>query len=148
MEPIEIINYQQQALDFLNATGTKMTFKFKTFGKHFIDDTSNRAIWRVRLSNSNGSYSFDFGNSIDAGMQEPTEYDILACVTKYEPELIERIKAQLKKGDKLFIGMGTASIDNSKGYQIAEKLALEISSTQYWNDTVQAGFSLSDITKD
>lgn len=66
---------------------------------------------------------------------------------KYEPELIDRIKNQIKQGDKIFIGMGTASVKNKNGENIAEKLAVEIGQTQYWNDTVSAGFSLDDISK-
>lgn len=66
---------------------------------------------------------------------------------KYEPELRERIKRQMRAGDKFFIGMGTASFKNKKDNYVGEELALVLSSTQYWDDTVKAGFNLTDIIK-
>jgi len=79
-------DYNQQALDFLNATSTAITVKWKKYDYHFAGDKQARHIFRVRLKNKLGSYNFDFGQSIAAGAKEPTAYDILACLTKYNPE--------------------------------------------------------------
>lgn len=91
----------------------------------------------------NHKYIADFIDKVNEEASQAAQkvYD------KYQHELIERIKNQIKKGDRIFIGMGTASVENKNGETIAEKLAVEISQTQYWNDTVSAGFLLNDISK-
>ncbi|WP_312697076.1 hypothetical protein [Sphingobacterium mizutaii] len=80
-----VSEYQQQALNFLNATSTSVTIKFKTNGDHFKDGV-NRDIYRVRIKNKLHSFSFDFGQSVagtNAG-EVPTEYEVLACLHKQE----------------------------------------------------------------
>jgi hypothetical protein len=68
---------------------------------------------------------------------------------KHQPKLEQMIKNQLRSGDKFWIGMGTASIENAKGETIAEKLSMELAQTQYWQrNGCEAGFSLNDIKKD
>lgn len=81
---METLDHQQQALDFLNATSTSITFKYKTFGKHFDGDTHGRHIFRVRIANKLGSYNFDFGQSIANRDETPTAYDVLVCIQKYD----------------------------------------------------------------
>jgi len=66
---------------------------------------------------------------------------------KYENELYNRAKAQIKTGDKLVIGMGTAFIQAKNGNYVGEKLAIELAQTQYWSKNVEAGFSLRDFEK-
>lgn len=77
-----ISTYDKQALDFLNATNTAISFKYKTFDFHFEGDKQRRAIWRVTIKNKLSSYTFDFGNSINAGKEQPTAYSVLACLQK------------------------------------------------------------------
>lgn len=84
MKATEETDYNQQALDFLNVTNTSLTIKFKDFGKHFAGDTVNRYIFKCKLKNDLHSYSFDFGQSVAAGKKEPTAYDILAFLQKYD----------------------------------------------------------------
>jgi len=61
----EVSKYQQQALDFLNATNTTMEIKFKEFGLMPWDkDGQKRNIFEVTISNHNHNYTFDFGSSI------------------------------------------------------------------------------------
>lgn len=76
-------NYNKEALDFLNATSTALTIKFKTFGDHFNDGVI-RSIFRCGLKNKLGSYYFDFGQSVSEGSSEPTAYSILSCLQKYD----------------------------------------------------------------
>jgi hypothetical protein len=58
-------NYEQQANEFLQKTGTTFSCEFLRNGKHFDDDTDTRDIYKVTLKRPGfGSYSFDFGQSI------------------------------------------------------------------------------------
>lgn len=57
-------DYQQQAIDFLNSTKSKMEIKFLRNGKHFQDDKNFRDIYEVTISRADRSYSFKFGQSI------------------------------------------------------------------------------------
>jgi hypothetical protein len=81
-----ISTYEQKALDFLNATNTSFSVRYKKYGVHFAGDKESRHIFRVTLKNDIHRYSFDFGQSIAAGSTPPTAYDVLACLTKYDPE--------------------------------------------------------------
>lgn len=82
-------NYEQQAIAFLNDTNTSLTIKYKAYGSHFTGETEKRHIFRCRLKNDLGSYNFDFGQSIAAGKEQPTAYDILACLQKYDVGSLE-----------------------------------------------------------
>lgn len=86
-----ISSYQQQAIDFLNATGTKFSAKFKHTGYYFPDDKDTRNIYTIRLQRGKKSYSFTFGQSMASSEigEEPTAYDVLACLTKYDPGTFE-----------------------------------------------------------
>lgn len=89
---METVNeHQKQALDFLNATSTSLTIKFKKYGPHFEGDKQSRNIYRCRLKNELGSYNFNFGQSIDGTQkgEAPSAYDILTCLTKYDPVSFE-----------------------------------------------------------
>lgn len=122
-------NYEQQAADFLEKTGSNIEIKFLKYDKHFEDDKEPRDVYTVTLSRGSRSYTFNFGNSLnDSGFYytkgvkkypidrkylnapnlvsvikradwdfqnngksdtihrpvEPTAYDILACLQKYE----------------------------------------------------------------
>jgi hypothetical protein len=80
------MNYQQQANKFATATGTKLKINRSEYGKHFADDKENRYIFNCTLTRNGKRYTFNFGQSIAAGHNEPTMYDILTCLTKYDPE--------------------------------------------------------------
>lgn len=57
-------DYNVQALDFLNATNTKMTAEFIENGKHFDDDKHNRDIYKVTFKRGNRKFSVSFGQSL------------------------------------------------------------------------------------
>lgn len=77
-------NYQQQATDFLKATGTTFTASFKERGFYFQDDKDVRDIFVCVLKNENHRFRFTFGQSINNTGITPTAYDVLASLTKYE----------------------------------------------------------------
>lgn len=76
--------YDKQAIDFLNATSTSFTAKFKETGFYFDGDKETRAIFICVLKNKLHRYRFTFGQSIANGKKQPSAYDVLACLTKYE----------------------------------------------------------------
>jgi hypothetical protein len=81
-------NYQQQAIEFLNATGTTFTASFKEYGYYFPDDKDCRDIFTCTLKNGKHKYRFTFGQSIAEstgnGDNKPTAYDVLATMEKYD----------------------------------------------------------------
>lgn len=86
---METTDYQQQAIDFLNATNTSFKATFKKYDRYFPDDKERRDIYRITLKNDLHRYSFLFGQSIANQGQAPTPYDVLACLTKYNPYSFE-----------------------------------------------------------
>jgi hypothetical protein len=80
------MNYQQQANEFATATGTKLTINRSKYGNHFADDQQKRFIFNCTLTRNGKKFTLNFGQSIAAEDTPPTMYDILACLTKYDPE--------------------------------------------------------------
>lgn len=83
------MNYQKQANDFAKKHGITLKIKDSEYKKHFIDDKEQRYVFRCQLICNKKSYTFNFGQSINAGSNEPTMYDILTCMTKYDPGSFE-----------------------------------------------------------
>lgn len=81
----EVSEYVLQADKFLNDTNTKFKAVLHNYGLHFADDKESRYIYKCTLKNANGSYTFKFGQSIANEDTTPTAYDVLACLTKYDP---------------------------------------------------------------
>lgn len=64
MKPaIKISEYDQQAIDFLESTGTKFEIVYTHTDKYFSNDTEKRDIYTFTLVNGKGSYSAKFGDS-------------------------------------------------------------------------------------
>lgn len=60
----KLTEYDQQALDFLESTGTTFEIEYQYTGPYFAGDTVNRDVYRFTLKNSKGEYSANFGDSI------------------------------------------------------------------------------------
>ena len=78
------MNYLQQANDFAKKHNVKMKINSVNYCKHFSDDKEERYVFIITLSRNGKKYTFNFGQSIAAGSKEPTMYDILTCLEKYE----------------------------------------------------------------
>jgi hypothetical protein len=76
---------EKQALDFLEKTGCKMEINFKENRKYFLNDKEPRDVYEIKITRGSRAWSFDFVNLIYNTGIKPTSYDILACLTKYEP---------------------------------------------------------------
>lgn len=81
--------HELKAQDFLRSHNAKIDFEFLGHDYYFDDDKVMRDIWRFEISRkmSDGkrrSYSGKFGQSIAGTGEQPTEYDVLACLEKYD----------------------------------------------------------------
>ena len=83
--------YVKQAEDFLKETNTELTVEFLRNGKYFHSDKDVRDIYKFTIKRGGRTYSSEFGQSVmnsQSGVP-PTAYDILACLTKYDPGTFE-----------------------------------------------------------
>ncbi len=76
--------YQKQANDFAKKHGVTLKIISSEYGKHFGDTDTNRHIFTCVLSKGDKKYKFKFGQSIAAGSKEPTMYDVLSAMQKYD----------------------------------------------------------------
>lgn len=78
--------YNKGAYLIANAIGLSMNILSSEYKKHFADDEKQRYVFKIRLSKGGKQYTFEFGQSIAEGNNEPTMYDVLTCLTKHDPE--------------------------------------------------------------
>lgn len=81
-------DYNKQANDFAKLHGIKLKVLDKDFGFMGFDNPKTdrcRWIFKLRLSRNGKNYTFKFGQSIASANEEPTMYDVLACLTKNDP---------------------------------------------------------------
>lgn len=84
-------SYEEQAERIAKELGVRIETEYRGWDYHFYGDTQKRAIFAVKIireeteEREERAYSLRFGQSIAAGQQPPTIYDILACVQKYCP---------------------------------------------------------------
>ena len=79
-------DYNTHAEQFAIRWGVELEILGCEYKKHFIDDNVKRHVFKCRLINKHHEkYEFEFGQSIANGSTEPDMYDILACLTKYDP---------------------------------------------------------------
>ncbi len=102
--------YTEQADKFLKDTGTKFKAVYLENALYFQDDKDSRDIWKITLRRNGKSMAFKFGQSIDASRtnEEPTVYDVLTCLTKYEPGTFDNFCAEYgydtdsRKAEKIY----------------------------------------------
>lgn len=81
-----MFDYQKQANDFLSSGDAKIKINFvgcevnQTWG-----DNIPRNKYNVTISTSKGRMRFHFWDSIANMNGAPSAYDVLACLTKYDP---------------------------------------------------------------
>ena len=81
-----IDNSQYNEATKLVAESFNLEFKaeFLENGLHFQGDKGTRDIYNITLKRGQRKYTFKFGQSIAKGSNEPTLYDVLARLQKYE----------------------------------------------------------------
>lgn len=81
-----MFDYEKQAQDFLEATGTE----FSVVGYRGVakmpwhKEGSDMDKWEVRLRRNGKEWRFDFYMGLGHGGAEPTAYDVLASIEKYD----------------------------------------------------------------
>ena len=90
MQKAKIMDYNKQAENFLKETATNLEI---TKAKHqtapiWADDGYHGINYLVTLKRNSETWNFNFWGSINDKERgkEPTAYDILAGITKYDPE--------------------------------------------------------------
>lgn len=64
--------------------GLKMKVGDSEYRKYFPSDKEERYVFKITLKKGGKQYSFNFGQSIAEGSNEPTLYSVLTCLQKYE----------------------------------------------------------------
>ena len=75
--------YEINALRFAGKYNVKLNALSWEY-KPFWGEKQNRWVFKMRLSRNRKSYTFEFGQSIYNGSKEPTMYDVLSCLQKYD----------------------------------------------------------------
>lgn len=81
--------YEKMADEFLSSTSTTLKITKSAIIDRFPTDTErtgNRWRYRVQMKNTHGKYYFNFYDSVNNYQKgiEPTAYDVLACLQKYD----------------------------------------------------------------
>lgn len=84
-------DYELQTNRFLMETGTTVHIRFNRCDKYFTDDTDNRNIYGITIERDSEKMELEFGDSLynTRNGVNPTAYDILSCLTKYDPGSFE-----------------------------------------------------------
>lgn len=64
--------------------GIKLKVLSSRYGLMQWDKKQQRHIFKMQLLRGRKSYTFEFGQSIMKGGEEPTLYDVLTCLQKYD----------------------------------------------------------------
>lgn len=88
-------DYNTHAEQFAIRWGIKLEILGSEYKRHFADDKDKRYVFKCKITRNTGEdeygesiveeYEFEFRQSIAEGSTEPDMYDILACLTKYDP---------------------------------------------------------------
>lgn len=105
-------NYIENAQILLREFNVKFTIDYVKFDYHFAGDEDKRNIYNVTFSRLGDKLKFKFGQSINKSMKKitPTEYDVLACITKNDPGKLEDFCDEF--------GYDTDSISANKTYKL------------------------------
>lgn len=80
--------YTEKAENFLKRHQLKFRATYLEYGPYFLGESESRNIYRLTVSGKGrGRYSTRFGQSINDSLAnvKPTAYDLLCCLTKYDP---------------------------------------------------------------
>jgi hypothetical protein len=109
---IEGGKYEKASNLVANELGIKLDVISHEYGKHFYNDTQERYIFKLKLSKGGEKYTFNFGQSIAKGAEEPTLYDVLACLQKYDVGTVKCFAADYGYTDPTYYkGLDDKGID-------------------------------------
>lgn len=112
-------NYEQSAIDFLNATNTTFKADFEKFDKYFNEDVHPRNIFKITLQNSKHKYSFRFGSSLKDSLKNSNEVICEKYFDFYIGYKYEGLKTKyLSYSDKIEI----QALKAAKNFEACKKL--------------------------
>lgn len=79
--------YEQQADDFLKSVNASIKMEYLEHRPYFAGEKDSRDIYKVRIKRNGKQMTFTFGANLNG--DKPTAYNILACLTKYDPGTFE-----------------------------------------------------------
>lgn len=83
------VNYEKQADDFAKKHGITMKILSSRIGSHFIGEKEKRWIFKIQLKRNKKQFTFNFGQTIASGEKNPTMYDILSSLQKYDVQTLD-----------------------------------------------------------
>jgi len=83
-----------QANAFAKKYGVSLKVLGEDYRPYFPNDRESRSVYKLRLFRKGKSYTFNFGQSIMNAGVEPDLYDVLACLTKYDPYSLENFASE------------------------------------------------------
>jgi hypothetical protein len=78
------MNYQAEANKLAKKLNVKLIVNGSEYRKYFNTDKESRYVFNLTLKKGKRQYTFNFGQSISSGPEEPTMYDVLSCLQKYD----------------------------------------------------------------
>ena len=108
---IENSYYNKGAYLIADAIGLKMKVGASEYKKHLIGDKESRYVFKITLKKDGKQYTFNFGQSIAEGSNEPTLYDILCCLQKYDVGTFEEFCSEFgydndsRQAEKIYKGV-------------------------------------------
>ena len=76
--------YNKGAYTIANGIGLKMKVLSNEYSTTHFNDNIGRYVFKIRLIKGGKQYTFNFGQSVAEGNNEPTLYDVLTCLQKYD----------------------------------------------------------------
>jgi hypothetical protein len=148
-QAMETTDYQKQATDFLEKTGTKFTATFKEFGSMSWDKKGEkRNIFNITLENLQGSYSFEFGSSIADSCQT-----VQVPITEVQEEI--EVFSGLGIQDKSVSASVKFKLYKKEGFELSEERIAQLvndfmfdgnASVSRWNEEINAKFKKGQIS--
>jgi hypothetical protein len=77
------MNYEKQANEFAQKHNVKLSMLSVEY-KPYFNESICRYVFTLRLFAGRKQYTFTFGQSLMKQSEEPTMYDVLACLQKYD----------------------------------------------------------------
>lgn len=76
--------YNKASYLIADVIGLKMKVGDYEYKKYFTGDKESRCVFKITLKKGGKQFTFNFGQSIAEGTNEPTLYSVLACLQKYD----------------------------------------------------------------
>ena len=96
------MDYRKQANDFCKKHGVKMVVGEADWGHPSWDTKEGHYVFPVTLKRKGRQMSLRFWQSLAAGAEEPEAYDVLACLTKYDPGTFKEFCAEFYGHDERY----------------------------------------------